>query len=161
MPFPALLAPILLGAGVGALSNPDDPLKAGLIGGAVGGLGAAAPNPFQGGGLLSTTGAGSAPIVEQGSQLALPSVASEMAGTAGGVADLGQALQFEKAQQAAALLPQDTPGFTSKLATGLLSNAGSFVPPKESQQFAPAGSLPQGQAPMPNNLFMQFNRRRR
>lgn len=171
MAFPAALIPILTGAGIGALTNPDDPLKGGLIGGAVGGAGAALPTLMGGGGLLApqaaATGgvasqAGAAPIIEQGTQLGLPSVASEMAGTAGGVADLGQALQLEKAKAAQALLPQDKPGFTSQLTTGLLSNADKFVPDKQPVPTPQSGpSLRQQQAPAPQSLFMQFNRRRR
>lgn len=175
MPFFAALAPLLapaltgaaIGAGGAALTG-GDPLKAGLLGGALGGGGAAL------GGLLAPAGgslAGAAPIAEQGSQLAFPSLSSELAGTAGGVGNLGQALsaaqspmlqQSLRAQQAAALLPQETPGFTQQLTSGLLKTAPALIPKQQPQRPPASGpALSRPQAQVPENLFMKFNRRRR
>ena len=68
-----------------------------------------------------------------------------------------------KANQIASALPEDKPGFASKLTTGLLSNAGSFVPDREPIPTPQTGpSLRQGQAQAPQSLFSaQYSRRRR
>lgn len=193
--FGRLLDSVLLGAGIGAITNPEDPLKGGLVGGATGGLGAAGaiPNLFSGGGLLSG-GAGAVPTATNTmaetavSESISPSVLGAMDKTAmddmllrsGNITEPGPGLLAKtqdflgltpdpygpeaslKANQVKQALPQDKPGFTSQLTTGLLSKADKFVPDKEPVPTPQSGpSLRQQQAPAPQSLFMQFNRRRR
>lgn len=144
MPFP--LIPLLIGAGLGAATSPDDRLKGALLGGALGGVG---------GGLLGA-GGGAAAATPTASPV-LPGLGAELAGTAGGVADLGGALK------ATSLLPQEAPGFKQQLALGLLNNAGSFIPQQQQQQQpqAPTGSLKRPAFQPSQNLFLNFRRRRR
>lgn len=183
MVFP--LIPLAIGGLLGALIDPDDPLKGGLRGAALGAGGAAL------GGLLSPAVAGAAPIgVGSGSALptlgaelagtagglpgagltdafaagniGLPSLSSELAGTSAGIpGGLGGVLPGDKARQAAQLLPKESPGFQQQLVTGLLSNAGSLVPQGQPAQRAPAGSLPRPAFNPAQNLFLNFQRRRR
>jgi len=66
-----------------------------------------------------------------------------------------------KRDAVAGALPEDTPGFTSKLTTGLMNNASAFVPDKNTAPPSPGPALRQGQQSMPGSLFMEFNRKRR
>lgn len=182
MPFP--LIPLAIGGLLGALTDPNDPLKGGLRGAALGAGGAAL------GGLLAPSAAAAAPI-GVGSGASLPTLASEIAGTAGGLpgglpdafaagniglpslsseiagtsagipGGLETALQGDKVRQAAGLLPKEKSGFQQQLVTGLLSNAGSFIPQGQPAQQTPAGSLARPAFNPAQNLFLNFRRRRR
>ena len=101
----AFLIPMLLGAGVGAVTNPDDRLRGALLGGTLGaltgGLGAAAPATASGqalaGGLAQGTGASQAALtaaMTPAQQAALATAAKgtaakAAAGTAGSLAGAG------------------------------------------------------------------------
>lgn len=135
--FP-LLIPMLIGAGVGALSNRKDPLKGGLLGAGMGAMGGAGVGLLGGAGAAggSAAGAGASSLV---SPVAAPAMGSTLPGlgqyatgyTAQGL--LGAASQYAKpASQMASIAQQ----------SGLLD-------PQQQQQ--PMG----GPLPMPPNTGAQ------
>lgn len=160
----AFAIPAAIGAGLGLLINPDDPLKGAATGAAIGAGGAALPGLLAGSGAAGAAAGGAgaggiaaggaAPIVE-----AAPSVAG--GGIPAGDAFLPGLLadpQFNT--QVSTNAPQ---GFFQRNENALVGGAISAAPqflPEEKPPPSP-GSLSPGQFQPSENLFFQLRRKRR